>query len=114
MERSHGCNALLWDEIVARRNFMKIIMAGTMAGLMLVASGCSQTERSTGTGALIGGLGGAAIGAGVSGNARGALIGGAIGAGAGAIAGNVIGRSQSGDCIYRDSRTGERYVAACP
>lgn len=93
---------------------MKKIVMGAVAGLLIVTAGCSQQDRATGTGALIGGLGGAAIGAGVSGNAEGALVGGAIGAGAGAIAGNVIGRSQAGDCIYRDQRTGQRYVAACP
>lgn len=92
---------------------MKKMMMGAVAGLLLVTAGCSQTERATGTGAAIGGLGGAAIGAGVGGG-RGALVGGLIGAGTGAVVGNVIGRSQAGDCIYRDQRTGERYVAACP
>ena len=91
---------------------MKKLMLGAVAGLLLVSAGCSQTERSTGTGAVVGGLGGAAIGAGVGGG-KGALVGGLIGAGTGAVVGNAIGRSQSGDCIYRDSRTGERYVAAC-
>jgi hypothetical protein len=92
---------------------MKKMMLGAVAGLLLVSAGCSQTDRSTAIGAGVGGLGGAAIGAGVGGG-KGAVIGGLIGAGAGAVAGNVIGRSQAGDCIYRDSRTGERYVAACP
>ena len=93
---------------------MKKLMMGGLVGLTMISAGCSQTDRSTAIGAGVGGLGGAAIGAGISGDAKGALIGGALGAGAGAIAGNVIGRSQAGDCIYRDPRTGERYVAACP
>jgi hypothetical protein len=93
---------------------MRKLMMGGLIGLTLVSAGCTQTDRSTAIGAGLGGLGGAAIGAGISGNAKGALIGGALGAGAGAIAGNVIGRSQAGDCIYRDPRTGQRYVAACP
>lgn len=93
---------------------MKKVMMGAFAGLMIVTAGCSQTDRSTAIGAGVGGLGGAAIGAGITGDAKGALIGGALGAGAGAIAGNVIGRSQAGDCIYRDPQTGQRYVAACP
>ncbi|MEF2071780.1 glycine zipper domain-containing protein [Consotaella aegiceratis] len=85
------------------------------AALTLGFAGCTAEDRATGTGALVGGAAGAAIGAGVSGNpTEGALIGGAIGAAGGAIAGNMIGRSQSGDCIYRDPRTGQRYVAECP
>jgi hypothetical protein len=95
---------------------MRKIAAAAAALSILAISGCTTTERSTGTGALIGGLGGAAIGAGLSGDVGGALAGGAIGAAGGAVAGNVIGRSQerAGDCVYRDTYSGERYVAACP
>lgn len=91
---------------------MKKIVMGVTAGLMMVTAGCSQTDKDTALGAGAGGLIGAGIG-GIAGGGKGALIGGAIGAGTGAVAGNVIGRSRNGDCVYRDSRTGERYVAAC-
>ncbi|WP_102958791.1 hypothetical protein [Mangrovicella endophytica] len=84
-----------------------------VSALTLGFAGCTTVERDTGTGALIGGVGGAAIGAGVGGT-KGAVVGGLIGAGAGAVAGNVIGRSKTaGDCVYRD-RSGRRYVAECP
>lgn len=92
---------------------MRKLLMGGLVGLTLVSAGCTQTDRATGTGALLGAGGGALIG-GLTNGTKGAVIGGALGAGAGAIAGNVIGRSQAGDCIYRDQRTGERYVAACP
>lgn len=78
----------------------------TAAGAMLlVAAGCTTTER----GAAVGAGTGAVIGAVATGNVKGAAVGGAIGA----VAGALIGKSMSpGYCIYRD-RNGRRYEARC-
>ncbi|SJZ82829.1 glycine zipper domain-containing protein [Consotaella salsifontis] len=92
---------------------MKKLLVVGCAALTLGFAGCTAEDRATGTGAVVGGLGGAAIGAAV-GDTKGAVIGGAVGAMSGAVVGNMVGRSQSGDCIYQDPRTGRRYVAACP
>lgn len=66
-----------------------------------------RVNNATTTGALAG----AALGAAVSDDGD-RLEGAAIGAAAGAIAGSLIGRTASGQCVYRTS-TGHQYVAAC-
>jgi trimethylamine:corrinoid methyltransferase-like protein len=80
---------------------MIFAVAATMA-----LSACTTAEQDVGVGAAVGAVAGAAIG----GNVEGALIGGA----AGALAGYLITRQRDGRCLYRDRRTGERYVTRCP
>ena len=78
--------------------------------LALVATvgiaGCTTGERDVAVGAGVGALAGQAIG----GNTESTLIG----AGVGALAGAVVARNRSGECVYRDRRTGRRYVDVCP
>lgn len=62
------------------------VKVAAIAVIALVAAGCTTTQRSAGTGALIGAGTGAVIG-GIAGGGTGA----AWGAGAGAVAGGVIG-----------------------
>lgn len=76
-------------------------MAATMA-----LAGCTTAEQDVAVGTAIGATAGAIIG----GNVEGALIGGA----AGALAGYLVTRQRDGRCLYRDRRTGERYVTRCP
>lgn len=76
--------------------------------MIAALAACETQNQSTAAGALTG----AALGAAVSNdddNIKGALIGGI----AGAAAGNLIGRSQSGQCVYQNAN-GQRYSAACP
>ncbi len=76
--------------------------------LTLGLAGC-QTE---GQNAALGGLGGAAIGAAVSDNeTRGALIGAAVGVAASTL---VRPANANGQCTYRNTSTGQTYLAACP
>ena len=63
-------------------------------------------------GALTGAALGAATGAAVSGDDD-KVVGAIIGGAAGAAAGNYIGRTQSGQCVYRRP-DGSQYYAACP
>lgn len=83
-------------------------MKNVVLALALSASvaGCTTAEQDVAVGAGIGATAGALIGRDV----ESALIGGA----AGALAGYVITRNRGGDCVYRDRRTGERYVTRCP
>lgn len=70
------------------------LVAGLIATVLVVSSGCSSMNN-TGKGALIGGGGGAGLGAGIGaliGGGKGAGIGAAIGAAVGAGAGTLIGR----------------------
>lgn len=70
------------------------LVAGLIAAVLVVSSGCSSMNN-TGKGALIGGGGGAGLGAGIGaliGGGKGAGIGAAIGAAVGAGAGTLIGR----------------------
>ncbi|MBI1291358.1 hypothetical protein GC173_08975 [bacterium] len=81
---------------------MKVLI---LVALLVIASGCTATER----GAAIGGATGAAIGGAAGGNVQGALVGGAVGA----VAGALIGRaSEPGKCYYRD-RYGNRFIDDC-
>ena len=74
-----------------KRDVLQGFLAAAMAAGLCGAGGCAT---KTGTGAIIGGLGGAGIGAAIgsaNGNAgKGALIGGAIGALGGAVVGNTM------------------------
>ncbi|WP_238991773.1 glycine zipper domain-containing protein [Gemmobacter caeruleus] len=70
-------------------------------------AGNPQVGNATATGALAG----AALGAAVADDGD-RLEGAAIGAAVGALTGNVIGRTSSGQCIYR-AADGSQFVAAC-
>jgi len=76
-------------------------MAATMA-----LAGCTTAQQDVGVGAAVGATAGAII----SGDVEGALVGGAVGA----LAGYLITKQRDGRCLYRDRRTGERYVTRCP
>ncbi len=80
-----------------------IIILAAVAAL----AGCTTSERDALTGAAVG----ATIGAVATGRPGGALVGAAIGAASGVLIGRATHR---GDCIYRDPRTGRRYVDRCP
>jgi uncharacterized protein YcfJ len=94
-------------------NFYKTL---TAAALVLTAAlaGCSQTEQSAGTGALIGGAGGALVGQAIGRDTKSTVIG----AGAGALLGAVVAGSGSPQprgqemCRYQD-RYGRIYTAPC-
>jgi hypothetical protein len=74
-----------------RRTIIRGVLAVAMGTGLVGAGGCAS---KTGTGAIVGGLGGAAIGAAIgsaNGNAgKGALVGGAVGALGGAVVGNTM------------------------
>ncbi|QFU07155.1 Glycine zipper 2TM domain protein [Rhodobacteraceae bacterium THAF1] len=78
--------------------------------LVALIAGCQGTgmNNSTTGGALLGAAAGAAI-ADDGDRIEGAVIGGALGA----AAGNLVGRTQSGNCVYQRP-DGSRYVATCP
>lgn len=79
--------------------------------ILSVAAACDTpiADRSTTTGAAIGGVIGAAV---ADDDDR--LEGAIVGAAAGGLAGNLIGRANNpGDCVYQD-QYGNRYVADCP
>ena len=75
------------------------------APLILVLAACESSVGNVATGAAAG----AAVGAAVNDDNRseGALYGAAIGG----LAGEIVNDST---CIYTNTRTGERYRAACP
>lgn len=76
--------------------------------LMLpLAAGLAACEQPAGTVAT-----GAAIGAAVNDDDR--LKGAAVGAAAGAAAAIVLDNLGNDTCLYRDTRTGGTYRAACP
>ena len=75
------------------------------AAIGLALAGCTQTEKTTGGGAVIGALAGGAI----TGNVRGAAVGGLIGGATGYLIGRA---SEPGYCYYRDAN-GQRYTARC-
>lgn len=85
-------------------------MKPALAALPILALGltaCETAEQST----LAGAATGAAIGAAFSSDddrTQGAVLGAAAGAAAGAI----IGRTNDGQCVYRDAY-GREYIAAC-
>lgn len=81
----------------------KLALSLALAGSFGVV-GCTQTEQAV-SGAVAGGLIGAAVN-------DDAVEGAVIGAAVGGVAGTLIGRTQRGDCVYRDAR-GRRFVAAC-
>jgi Glycine zipper 2TM domain len=84
----------------------KFLMILPMLTLGLAAC---QTE---GQNAAVGGLAGAAVGAAVSDNeTQGALIGAAVGVAASTL---VRPANAQGQCTYRNTRTGQTYLAACP
>ncbi len=60
---------------------MNKIIVLALSLILITLTGCSRTERYTGTGAAVGALTGLAI----SGDAGGALVGGALGAGVGYV-----------------------------
>jgi len=62
----------------------------TLGSVIMIASGCTTTERTVG-GAAIGGVGGAVIGDAVGGSG-GAVVGGLAGGTAGALIGRNSGR----------------------
>ena len=63
---------------------------GALAGALMIATGCTTTERTIG-GAAIGGTGGAVVGNAIGGSG-GAVIGGLAGGTAGALVGRNSGR----------------------
>ncbi len=71
---------------------MKPLVKSSLAlgAVLLMATGCTTTERTVG-GAAIGGVGGAAVGNAVGGSG-GAIIGGLAGGTAGALIGRESGR----------------------
>ncbi|WP_280821861.1 glycine zipper 2TM domain-containing protein [Pseudaminobacter soli (ex Li et al. 2025)] len=77
-------------------------------------AGCSQTEQSAGTGALVGGAGGALVGQAIGRDTKSTVTG----AGAGALLGAVVAGSGSSQprgqemCRYQD-RYGRIYTAPC-
>ena len=75
--------------------------------LPLLAIGLAGCTEPLGTVAA-----GAAIGAAIDDDnrARGAIIGGAVGA----ITAAIIEEYNDGTCLYRNTRTGERFRAKCP
>ncbi|MGR3540617.1 MAG: glycine zipper 2TM domain-containing protein [Hasllibacter sp.] len=85
---------------------MKQIILASAGALALAA--CDTPQQGALTGAALG----AATGVAVSGedDREQGLILGAL---AGAAAGNFIGRTQSGQCVYRNA-SGGTFVAACP
>lgn len=88
---------------------MRIIASIIAALALIVAAGCTTTEKRAGTGAVLGAgtgaLVAAATGSSGAGVATGALIGGAAGA--------LIGAATTpGRCLYRD-RYGNTYEADC-
>ena len=77
------------------------------AAFVLALSACQTPEQT----AMAGAAAGAAIGATVADDGdelQGAVIGGV----AGAAAGSLIGRTSTGQCVYRRA-DGTRFVAAC-
>ncbi|SOE17775.1 hypothetical protein SAMN05877838_2678 [Hoeflea halophila] len=86
---------------------MTRLVLSTLAALsLLVAAGCTTTEKRAGTGAAVGAGTGALVAAATGNNvAGGALIGGAAGA--------LIGAATTpGMCRYRDAQ-GRIYEAPC-
>lgn len=79
-----------------RNRIIRTFLTAAIGSGVLGAGGCASR---TGSGAVIGGLGGAAIGAAIGsadGNAgKGALIGGAVGALGGAVVGNTMDRADN-------------------
>ena len=78
--------------------------------LVALIAGCQGTGISNTTtgGALVGAAAGAAL-ADDDDRLEGAVIGGALGA----AAGSLVGRTQTGNCVYQRP-DGSRYVATCP
>lgn len=83
---------------------MKAVIFAMAAAMAL--AGCTTAQQDVGVGAAVGATAGAII----SGDVEGALVGGAVGA----LAGYLITKQRDGRCLYRDRRTGERYVTRCP
>lgn len=86
---------------------MKKLFLTLPVGFVLALSACQTPEQTT----MAGAAAGAAIGATVADDGdelQGAVIGGVAGAAAGAL----IGRTSSGQCVYRRA-DGTRFVAAC-
>ncbi|WP_019996352.1 YMGG-like glycine zipper-containing protein [Aureimonas ureilytica] len=75
---------------------MKPLVKSSIAlgAIMMLAAGCTTTERTIG-GAAIGGVGGAAVGNAIGGSG-GAIIGGVAGGTAGALIGRESGRRANG------------------
>ena len=85
------------------RHLLFVLPIASVLGL----AGCQTAEQTT----LAGAAAGAAIGATVADDGN-ELQGAVIGGVAGAAAGSLIGRTSSGDCVYRRA-DGSRYVARC-
>ena len=73
---------------------------------LVSVSACTTAERDVAVGAGVGAIAGQAIG----GDTESTLIG----AGLGALAGYIITRNRNGECVYRDRRTGRRFIRECP
>ncbi|MCB1468107.1 MAG: YMGG-like glycine zipper-containing protein [Rhizobiaceae bacterium] len=83
---------------------MKAVIIAMASAIAL--AGCTTAQQDVAVGTAVGATAGAVI----SGDVEGAVVGGA----AGALAGYLITRQRDGRCLYRDRRTGERYVTRCP
>lgn len=81
----------------------KILIALAFA---VSVTACTTAEQDVAVGAGVGAVAGQAIGR----NTESTLIG----AGLGALAGYVITRNRRGECVYRDRRTGQRFIRECP
>jgi len=86
---------------------MRTLILMAPIGFAMALSACQTQEQTT----LAGAAAGAAIGATVAEDGK-ELQGAVIGGVAGAAAGSLIGRTSTGDCIYRRA-DGSRYVARC-
>lgn len=86
---------------------MRMLYLTLPVGLVMALSACQTQEQTT----LAGAAAGAAIGATVADDGK-ELQGAVIGGVAGAAAGSLIGRTSSGDCVYRRA-DGSRFVAPC-
>lgn len=68
----------------------KILSLALIANLIIIASGCTTTQKGAGIGGLLGAGTGAIIGHQKGRTAEGALIGGAAGVAAGALIGDAV------------------------
>ena len=89
-----------------KKSLLALPLVALIAGCQ--GTGMGATGNSTTGGALLGAAAGAAI-ADDGDRFEGAVIGGALGA----AAGNLVGRTQTGNCVYQRP-DGSRYVATCP
>lgn len=86
---------------------MRTLILMVPVGIMMTLAACQTQEQTT----LAGAAAGAALGATVAEDGK-ELQGAVIGGFAGAAAGSLIGRTSTGDCLYRRA-DGSRYVAPC-